>query len=67
MNVEIRTIPEMLIDTRGNMSALAKMLGINRATVKKYHRDKEAKYHAIVNGIFMASHGDSGKNRWHNA
>ena len=64
MNAEIRTIPDMLVDTRGSMTALAEKLNISRCTVRKYLKDKEAKHHAIVNGVFMTARGDSGKNRW---
>ena len=64
MNADIRTIPDMLVDTYGNQSELARRLRINRETISKYLNDKEAKRHAIVNGVFMTSRGDSGKNRW---
>lgn len=64
MKADIRTIPDMLVDTYGNQSELARRLRINRETISKYLNDKEAKRHAIVNGVFMTSRGDSGKNRW---
>lgn len=63
MNAEIRTIPDMLVDTYGNQSELARRLHINRETISKYLNDKEAKHHAIVNGVFMTARGDCGKNR----
>ncbi|AIU73280.1 protein ninH [Hafnia alvei FB1] len=64
MKADIRTIPDMLVDTYGNQSELARRLRINRETISKYLNDKEAKRHAIVNGVFMTARGDSGKNRW---
>ncbi|MDU7480374.1 MAG: protein ninH [Hafnia alvei] len=64
MKAEIRTIPDMLVDTYGNQSELARRLRINRETISKYLNDKQAKQHAIVNGVFMTARGDSGKNRW---
>ncbi|MBI0277102.1 protein ninH [Hafnia alvei] len=64
MDAKIRTIPDMLVDTYGNQSELARRLHINRETISKYLNDKEAKHHAIVNGVFMSSRGDCGKNRW---
>lgn len=64
MNAEIRTIPDMLVDTYGNQSELARRLHINRETITKYLNDWGAKHHAIVNGVFMSSRGESGKNRW---
>lgn len=64
MKADIRTIPDMLVDTYGNQSELARRLRINRETISKYLNDKEAKRHAIVNCVFMTARGDSGKNRW---
>nr|EHM1964778.1 protein ninH [Escherichia coli] len=64
MKADIRTIPDMLVDIYGNQSELARRLRINRETISKYLNDKEAKQHAIVNGVFMTARGDSGKNRW---
>ena len=55
MKFEVKTINELLIDTFGNQSELARRLNINRATLRKYINDKEGKQHAIVNGIFMAA------------
>lgn len=61
MNHEVKTIPDMLVKTRGNMSEVSRALGVTRATVYKYANDRDAKHHAIVNGIFMASQGKRGR------
>lgn len=57
MNATIQTIPELLIKTRGNQTEVARILKSNRATIRKYHRDKDAKLHAIVNGVLMVHRG----------
>jgi len=61
MNVNIQTIPELLIKTRGNQTELARILKSNRTTIRKYHRDKEARFHAIVNGVLMVHRGAWGE------
>ncbi|EIX7350166.1 protein ninH [Escherichia coli] len=62
MNVQIQTIPELIIQARGNMTEVSRMLNCNRATVRKYARDKEGKRHAVVNGVLMVHRGwDKGK------
>lgn len=43
MNAKIQTIPELLICTRGNQTEVARILNCNRATVRKYIDDKDAK------------------------
>jgi len=60
MKTEIQTIPELLIKTRGNMSAVGRIAGIARQTVKCYARDFEGKKHAIVNGVLMVAQGNRG-------
>ncbi|WP_105476133.1 protein ninH [Escherichia coli] len=57
MNATIQTIPELLIQTRGNQTEVARILNCNRATVRKYIGDKEGKRHAIVNGVLMVHRG----------
>lgn len=57
MNAKIQTIPELLICTRGNQTEVARILNCNRATVRKYVDDKDAKKHAIVNGVLMVHRG----------
>ncbi|WNN42816.1 protein ninH [Winslowiella toletana] len=61
MNVNIQTIPELLIKTRGNQTELARILKSNRTTIRKYHRDKKARFHAIVNGVLMVHRGAWGE------
>lgn len=57
MNVKIQTIPELLIQARGNMTEVSRMLSCNRATVRKYAGDKDGKRHAIVDGVLMVHRG----------
>lgn len=62
MNATIQTIPELLIQARGNMTEVSRKLNCNRATVRKYIGDKEGKRHAVVNGVLMVHRGwDKGK------
>ena len=62
MNATIQTIPELLIQARGNMTEVSRKLNCNRATVRKYVGDKEGKRHAVVNGVLMVHRGwDKGK------
>ncbi|ELJ9861505.1 protein ninH [Escherichia coli] len=62
MNATIQTIPELLIQARGNMTEVSRKLHCNRATVRKYVGDKQGERHAIVNGILMVHRGwDKGK------
>jgi hypothetical protein len=60
MIAEITTIPELLIQTRGNQTAVARMLKANRGTIRKYVDDRKALRHAIVNGTLMIFRGDLG-------
>ncbi|EEU2031476.1 protein ninH [Escherichia coli] len=57
MNVKIQTIPELLVMVRGNQTEIARILKCNRVTVRKYIDDKDAKKHAIVNGVLMVHRG----------
>ena len=59
----VQTIPELLIQTRGTMSAVGRMTGIARQTVKNYARDFEGKKHAIVNGVLMVAQGNRGSRK----
>jgi len=63
MNAFITTIPELLIQTRGNQAAVGRMVGLDRRSVKKYARDFEAKSHAIINGVLMVTQGNRGQKR----
>ena len=51
MNATIQTIPELLIQTRGNQTEVARMLSCARGTVLKYNRDSKGERHVIVNGV----------------
>ncbi|MDI5817556.1 hypothetical protein MJI46_34685, partial [Salmonella enterica subsp. enterica serovar Cerro] len=42
-----KTIPELLIETYGNQTEVARRLSCHRNTVRRYLYDKEARYHAI--------------------
>ncbi|EGQ5385871.1 protein ninH [Escherichia coli] len=57
MNVKIQTIPELLVMVRGNQTEVARTLNCSRNTVRKYIDDKDAKKHAIVNGVLMVHRG----------
>lgn len=61
MNATIQTIPELLIQTRGNQTEVARMLSCARGTVLKYNRDSKGERHAIVNGVLMVKQGKKGK------
>lgn len=64
MKPEITSIPEMLVKHYGNMTALASELGINRHTVRKFHRDTRCEMHFIYNGVLMTKSkmkGNQGK------
>ncbi|WP_338637014.1 protein ninH [Erwinia persicina] len=60
MIAEIQTIPEMLINTRGNQTEVARMLKSSRGTIRKYVNDRKAQRHAIVNGTLMIFRGELG-------
>lgn len=53
MNVTIQTIPELLVQARGNLSEVARILRVNRSTVSKYHLDTKCERHAVINGTLM--------------
>ncbi|WKZ93594.1 protein ninH [Chimaeribacter arupi] len=53
MSVTIQTIPGLLVQARGNFTEVARMLGVHRATVRKYHRDTKCEQHAVINGTLM--------------
>lgn len=51
--MNIQTIPDLLIGTRGNMSELARNLNCQRQTIAVYARDFKAERHCVLNGILM--------------
>lgn len=53
MTINIQTIPDLLVTTRGNQSEVARILEVNRSTVMKYARDRGAVGHIVVNGRLM--------------
>ncbi len=61
MNATIQTIPELLIQTRGNQTEVARMLSCARGTVLKYNRDSKGERHVIVNGVLMVKQGKRGR------
>jgi len=54
----VSSIPELLVLFRGNQTALAKELGIDRNTVRKYAHDKRCRFHTILNGKLMTAKTD---------
>ena len=56
----VQTIPELLVETRGNMAAVGRMTGIARQTAKCYARAGDGKKHAIGNGVLMVAQGNRG-------
>ncbi|HEM8614601.1 TPA: phage NinH family protein [Citrobacter amalonaticus] len=61
MTFSVKTIPDMLIETYGNQTEVARRLNCSRNTVLKYVGDKNGKRHAIVNGVLMVHRGWSGR------
>ncbi|MFV7955680.1 phage NinH family protein [Escherichia coli] len=61
MNATIQTIPELLIQTRGNQTEVARMLSCARGTMLKYNRDSKGERHVIVNGVLMVKQGKRGR------
>ena len=61
MNATIQTIPELLIQTRGNQTEVAMMLSCARGTVLKYNRDSKGERHAIANALLMVTPGKKGR------
>ncbi len=60
MNATIQTIPELLIQTRGNQTEVAR-ISCARGTVLKYNRDSKGERHVIVNGVLMVKQGKRGR------
>lgn len=54
------TIPKMLVETYGNMSEVARRLGVQRQTIATYARDHLALAHAVVNGTLMTASNKKG-------
>lgn len=61
MTFSVKTIPDMLIETYGNQTEVARRLNCSRNTVLKYVGDKNGERHAIVNGVLMVHRGWSGR------
>ncbi|HBC1013303.1 TPA: phage NinH family protein [Escherichia coli] len=57
MKFSVKTIPDMLIETYGNQTEVARRLKCSRCTVRKYISDKDGKMHAIVNDVLMVHRG----------
>ncbi|MCC3703614.1 helix-turn-helix domain-containing protein [Rouxiella badensis] len=53
MDINVKTIPDLLVSTRGNQAQLARILGVSRLTLKKYVNDRKAEEHAVINGVLM--------------
>jgi len=53
MNVTIQTIPELLVQARGNFTEVARILSVIWATISRYHRDTKCEQHAVINGTLM--------------
>lgn len=47
----------MLVEAYGNQTEVARRLKCSRGTVRKYIDDKDAKKHAVVNGVLMVHRG----------
>ncbi|WP_423140282.1 protein ninH [Providencia alcalifaciens] len=62
MQAEITTIPELLVKHYGNMTEVGRLIGANRATIRKYVRDASAESHIVINGRLMVRH--RGGDRW---
>lgn len=56
MQVEITTIPELLIKARGNQTKVSRWINCNRGTAGKYVTDVKAESHVIINGRLMVTH-----------
>lgn len=63
MKATVTTIPELLVQCRGNQTAVSRIINSNRTTVRKYARDFDAKQHAIVNGTLLVHRGYSGSHK----
>jgi DNA-binding NtrC family response regulator len=63
MITEVKTIPELLVTTRGNQSEVARILDVNRSTIMKYARDHAATSHAIINDRLMVKTSKKGSER----
>ncbi|EPJ1882225.1 protein ninH, partial [Escherichia coli] len=48
---------DMLVEAYGNQTEVARTLNCSRNTVRKYIDDKDAKKHAVVNGVLMVHRG----------
>ncbi|HFO4355777.1 TPA: protein ninH [Escherichia coli] len=57
MTFSVKTIPDMLVEAYGNQTEVARRLKCSRGTVRKYIDDKDAKKHAVVNGVLMVHRG----------
>ena len=57
MTFSVKTIPDMLVETYGNQTEVARRLKCSRGTVSKYVDDKDGKMDAIVNDVLMVHRG----------
>lgn len=49
----LTSVPELMVEVRGNKSELARRLGVSPKTLDFYSDDKEMKRHCILNGYLM--------------
>jgi len=54
MTHQLASIPNML-KLQPSMSALAKILGVNRNTIRRLRNDTKCENHIVVNGVLMTS------------
>ncbi len=61
MNATIQTIPELLIQTRGNQTEVARMLSAQEEQCSSTTETAKGERHVIVNGVLMVTPGKKGR------
>lgn len=61
MKKDIETIPGLLRRCNGNQSAVSRIVGLDRRTIRQHADDTEGIRHAIVNGVLMVAQGNRGR------
>lgn len=52
---QTETIADLLVQTRGNQSEVARILDVQRSTIAKYREDIKGRYHKVIDDVLYTA------------